>query len=400
MTAGVERDPSGCEEFDRARELLAEFRDEEALDYFELASGRATDACVRASAAAYVAGLLLSAHRPWEVEAWAEIVRENAGRPDLGDFLEAGARLQLDDREGARALLEQVEDPGDPWFPCSVTAARIARAHVAYLDGDIEAARAEVLATFETDRYAPEVWDAFARLCADTDFDPTEAVGFVPDERTFDVITALRNSEPAGVDRIAEVIWARNPGDARVLALVPRFAAKLESIRAMEWSARMRRIGMGRTCPLLARAEDGTVDAMERVRACALVHVAFGDRRARELLERAVPSLSDEQVVPAVLEVLGIAAALADSAVAVGASTPGRSLAIATALFEQGAPHEAYAVLVHGLSMEAAESLTTDDVVRLLPVPVLHGLATEAEDRGDEDVAGILEAVAVVAGDY
>ena len=55
MAASVEGEPSGCEEFDRARELLAEFRDEEALDYFELASGRATDAAVRASAAAFVA---------------------------------------------------------------------------------------------------------------------------------------------------------------------------------------------------------------------------------------------------------------------------------------------------------------------------------------------------------
>ena len=54
-------------------------------------------------------------------------------------------------------------------------------------------------------------------------------------------------------------------------------------------------------------------------------------------------------------------------------------------------------MLVHGLSLEAAESLTTEDVVRLLPVPVLEGLATEAEARGDEDVAGMLEAVAVVA---
>lgn len=399
MGASVDREQSGCDEFDRARELLAEFRDEEALDYFELASGRATDAAVRASAAAFVAGLLLSAHRPWEVEAWAEIVRENAPRPDLGDFLEAGARLQLEDREGARALLERVEDPTDPWFPCSVTAARIARAHIAYLDGDVETARLEVLATFEMDRYAPEVWDAFATLCADTDFDPTEAIAHVPDDRTLEVVTALRNSAPAGVDKIAELIWARNPGDARVLALVPRFAAKLECVRAMEWSARMRRIGMGRTCPLLDRAEDQTVEPMERVRACALVHAAFGDRRARELLERAVPAVPDAVIAPAVLEVLTIAPALADSAVATGASTPDRALAIATALFERGAPHEAYSVLVHGLSMEAAEFLTTDDVVRLLPVPVLHGLAAEAEERGEEDVAGILEAVAVVAGE-
>jgi hypothetical protein len=397
MTASVDREPSGCEEFDRARELLAEFRDEEALDYFELASGRSTDAAVRASAAAFVAGILLSSHRPWEVEAWAEIVRENAARPDLGDFLDAGARLQLDDREGARACLELVEDPTDPWFPCSITAARVARAHLAYLDGETEAARAEVLAAFELDRYAPEVWDAFATFCADTDFDPTEALAHIPDDRTFEIVAALRNSSPDGVDRIAEVIWSRNPGDARVLALVPRFAAKLECVRAMEWSARMRRVGMGRTCPLLARAEDDNVEAIERVRACALAYTAFGDGRARELLERAAPSLSDDEVATAVLEVLGIAPAIADSLVATGASNPGRSLAIATALFEQGAPHEAYSVLVHGLSMEAAEFLTTEDVVGLLPVPVLHGLASEAEAHGDEDVAGILEAVAVVA---
>ena len=54
-------------------------------------------------------------------------------------------------------------------------------------------------------------------------------------------------------------------------------------------------------------------------------------------------------------------------------------------------------MLVHGLSLEAAETLTTDEVVRLLPVPVLEGLAAEAERHGEEDVAGILEAVAVVA---
>jgi len=389
--------PSGCDEFDKARQLLREFRDEEALDYFELASGRATDPAVRASAAAFVAGLLLGSHRPWEVDAWAEIVRENADRPDLGDFLDAAARLQLDDLEGARTVLGRVDDPTDPWFPCSVTAARIARAHVAYLDGDLDEARTVVLAAFEVDRFAPEVWDAFARLCADTDFDPTEVVGFVPDDRTFDVITALRSSAPEGVDRIVELIWARNPGDARVLALVPRFASRLQSVRAMEWSARMRGIGMGRTCPLLARAEDERVDAVERVRACAIAHAAFGDRRARDLLERAVPYLADDDVVEAVLEVWTVAAALADTAVSAGASTPTRSLSIATLLYERGAVREAYAVLVHGLSLEAAEHLTTEEVVRLLPVPVLEGLAAQAEAGGQEDVAGLLEAVAVVA---
>ena len=145
------------------------------------------------------------------------------------------------------------------------------------------------------------------------------------------------------------------------------------------------------------RDRDERVDAVERVRACAIAHAAFGDRRARDLLERAIPSLTDDDVVEAVLEVWTVAAALADTAVSAGATTPTRSLAIAALLYERGAVKEAYAVLVHGLSLEAAEHLTTEEVVRLLPVPVLEGLAALAEERGQDDVAGLLEAVAVVA---
>jgi hypothetical protein len=79
------------------------------------------------------------------------------------------------------------------------------------------------------------------------------------------------------------------------------------------------------------------------------------------------------------------------------ATTPARSMLIASVLFQGGARSEAYAVLVHGLSLESAETLTTDVVVDLMPLPVLEGLAAEAEARGEDDVAGLLEAVAVVA---
>ena len=112
-----------------------------------------------------------------------------------------------------------------------------------------------------------------------------------------------------------------------------------------------------------------------------------------------MPSLPDDDAVLAVLEVWAIAPALVDSVIVAAATTPNRSLAIAASLFDQGAGREAYAVLVHGLSLEAAEDLTTDEVVSLLPVTVLEGLAAEAEEQGDEEVAGILEAVAVVAGE-
>ena len=389
--------PSGDETFDRARTLLARLREEEALDWFQIAADGADDPAIRCSAAAFVAGILLTRGRPWEVSVWAGVVRRNAPRPDLGDLLDAAAHLQLGEVDAARALLDRVTDPTDRWFPASVTSARIARAHVMYLDDAVEAATAEVLAAFDADPFAPDVWDAFARLCAETDFDPTDFVARIPEDRVLEVLASLRASAPAGVDRIAELVWERKLGDPRVLALVPSFAAKLESVRALEWSARIRAAGMGRLCPLIDRAEDRGVEAPERVRAAALAHASFGDGRARAAVVQAAAALTDDELVATLREVWTLAAMLADAVVVAGATTPARALLVAAVLFEGGARREAYAVLVHGLSLESAEALTTEAVVGLLPLPVLEGLAAEAEARGEQDVAGILEAVAVVS---
>jgi hypothetical protein len=375
---------SGDPDFDRARELLRDGRIDEALDWFEIASTGSPDPAVRASSCAYAAGVLLSLGRPWEVPAWAEMLRDAGGSRDLAAVLEASARLQLD-------------APADPWFPCSATTARVIRAHARYLAGDEEQAFTEVMDAGASDPYAPDVWDAIARFCAETDFDPQPLVDALPEDRVLGVLTSLAASYAPGVDRIASIVWERNPGDARVLAIVPRFAARLDSVRALEWSARLRAAGMGRTCPLLARAEDVNVDAADRVRAAALAHASFGDKRAREALERAIAAVPDDELGAAVDEVWVLARGLADSGVVAGATTSRRALRIAAVLYAGGAHDEAYAVLVHGLAMEDAETLVTEDVVSLLPLPALTGLAEIAERRGEDDVAGILEAVAVVA---
>lgn len=390
--------PSGSPDFDRARALLAEARLEEALDWFEVATSTGEAPAVQTSAAAHAAGVLLTLGRPWEVESWAEFIRRGGGSADLADLLEALAHLQLDEPAAALGLLEGIEEPVDPWFPCSATLARIIRAHARYLLEDVDTATREVMEVFATDPYSPDVWDAFARLCAETDFDPTDVVAQVPDDRTLEVLAALRTSEAVGVARIAELIWARAPGDARVLALVPSFAARLDAIDAMEWSGRMRSVGMGRLCPLLARADDAEVAALERARAAALAYASFGDTRSRESLELAVRGLREDELDDALTEIWTIAPALADTVVVATATSSRRSLRIATGLFEGGAPDEAYAVLVHGLSMEDAETLTTEEIVALLPVPVLEAMARTAEERGEDDVAGMLEAVAVAAG--
>ena len=80
--------------------------------------------------------------------------------------------------------------------------------------------------------------------------------------------------------------------------------------------------------------------------------------------------------------------------------TPERSLRIAVTLFQDGACDEAYAVLVHALSLDTGDSLTTELLVELLPLPVLDGLAAAAEARGEHDVAGLLEAVACASAGF
>ena len=141
MTAHDDVTPSGNEAFDRAPTLLARLREEEALDWFQIAADAPTTPRSGRRPRRSSPGSCWPRPAVGGRASWAEVVRENAARPDLGDLLDAAAHLQLGEVDAARTLL----DAGRPtrpirWFPASVTAARIARAHVMYLDGDVDEA--------------------------------------------------------------------------------------------------------------------------------------------------------------------------------------------------------------------------------------------------------------------
>jgi hypothetical protein len=390
-------EPSGSDDFDRARRLLADAREDEALDWFEVASGTATAPEVRASAAAHVAAILLSRGRPWEVSAWADTARANTDQHGLADVLEASALIQLDDLAGARALLEHAAPPADAWFECSPVVVHVMTAHLDYCDGRIDDAREAVLAAFARAPLAADVWDAFARFCAETDFDAATVVDAVDDEQVLHVLASMRSSDPAGVDKIADVLWHRHPNDARVLAAATRFAPHLDAARALEWSVRLRSVGDDTRCPLVARANDTELEPVERLRAAVLAHVSFDDERVRDAVEDAVAALPDDELAGVLDDVRALAPGLADSVVVAGASSARRSLRLVTALWQGDAHDEAYAVLVHGLSGEDAEELDTETFSALVPAPVLEALAEHAAGRGDAEVATILWSVAAWA---
>ena len=264
------------------------------------------------------------------------------------------------------------------------------------MDGNTAQACVKVLEAFELEPLSPDVWDAFARFCGDTDFDPVPLVARIPDDHVLGVLAGLRNSMPEGVDCIVEALWERTPNDARLLAAATRFAPALDAARAFEWSVRLRAVGEYARCPLVAwveprRRPDGTASGR--------------GARLRNLRRRACPrgrrgrgavKAPDDELAKVLDDMRSLAPQLVDSVVVAGATSTVRSLRLATVLWRGDADDEAYAVLVHGLSREDAEQLDTETFAALVPSPVLEALADDAAARGDAEVATILWSIAGV----
>jgi hypothetical protein len=89
-----------------------------------------------------------------------------------------------------------------------------------------------------------------------------------------------------------------------LLAASIRFAPQLNAPRALEWSARLRSIGMLGSCPLVARAAAHDVAPAERVRAGVIAHAAFADPIGAELAIAAAPLVPIEDLGAVLSEVV------------------------------------------------------------------------------------------------
>lgn len=386
---------SGNAEFDRARALLADQREDEALDWFEVAIDAAAAPAVKASAAAHVAALLLGFGRPWEVAGFAATIRARGGSAALADVLEASACVQLGDPLGALQLLGDhgpVPVPSDPWYPCSAAGALATRVRALALSGRTDDAITEVRAGLEIDPNGHELWEAVASLATNGAIDPTGLVALVDREQLVEMFGWLGNSQAAGVDAIADALWQRHPGDVRVLAASALFAWRLDPERALMWTLRLVQAGVTNRAPVLERAELPLVAARDRVEA-AIIGAAVDEPRARRALELAVPGVDDEHLADLLELAIDAETGLADSLVVASATTTQRCLRVAGRLIECGYGKEALAVLVAGLSRPEADDLTAEEFDRLLPEPQRLALASAADCVGDTEVVSILLSV-------
>ena len=386
--------PSGNDDFDIARELVSQHREDEALDRFEVAISSGTDPEVRVSAAAHVAALLLGFGRPWEVGTFSTVVRERDGA--LADYLDAAACIQLDDPDGALAHLGDSGIPAvgsDRWYPSSVAAVRSVRARALAAAGRIGDAGHELDTAIAESPDAPELWESIARIASDPslDFDVAPYVAQLPERALLPVFGWLRGSPLFGVDAIAEACWLRFGATHALLAAVSDFAPHLDNPRALDWTVRIGQAG-GKACPILDRAETVTVPRFERVRAAATGAI-IDEPRGRAALEEAAFGIDDEDIEMLAVEVLAVAPEVADSYVVAVATTTPRCLALAAVLSDHGLVEPALAVLVHGLTLPGADDLDPTQFDLLVPLPARVRLATAAELAGDDEIVSILRSV-------
>ncbi len=202
---------SGCHEFDRARELLGEQREDEALDWFEIAIDATALARVRASAAAHVAALLLGFGRPWEVAAFSTTIRDCGGSAALADMLEAAASVQMGDAAGALRLLGDagapVATPHDEWFPCSAAGAHATRVRALALAGRVDDARRDLHDALRDAPNGHELWETVAWLAAEGLVDAGEYVGHLDSSIVVELFGWLVSAPSDGLDAIAEALW-------------------------------------------------------------------------------------------------------------------------------------------------------------------------------------------------
>lgn len=89
-----------------------------------------------------------------------------------------------------------------------------------------------------------------------------------------------------------EAQWQQCPGSLVVLLRAAVAAPQFSIVRALHWSSRLRAVGLGSACPLVAIGADTSRPHLARLQACAAALGTFRDERAVALARALVSELS------------------------------------------------------------------------------------------------------------
>jgi hypothetical protein len=193
----------------------------------------------------------------------------------------------------------------------------------------------------------------------------------LPEDRLEKVAAALVLVPPMVADQAAEALFRRFGPKPQLLAAAIHFSPMIATQRALEWSARLRQIGMAEPCPLIAQARIDVLEVPARVRAAVTAHAAFGDARGAELALALAPGLHASQLGTSVTEVALLDPPLLQS-FARAAGGPG-----AAGAGPVGSPEERRRAVADALSAQ----IRNEDEAREGAAPTVAQMATLGADR-------------------
>ncbi|MGC8625980.1 MAG: glycosyltransferase [Acidimicrobiales bacterium] len=349
--AALESEPlegqEGMPQLNFARSLAALGRCDEAQPHFEAALALAHEGVQRRTVLLHLTQNLLTLERYVDVLRYTEMFRQASKKTGLVDYLEGVARRRLGQLDDAIGLFERagelVDDNGFA-YPEAMLHAELAAALV---DAGRPADAAEHLVKLVGEGHNVLAMTAALKIFASTGKPPEELAAAMPEDDLDKVGAALLLVPPVVAAPVAEALYARLGPRPALLAAAIRFAPALPVLQALEWSARLRAIGMSSRCPLLSQAQTAVLDTRDRVRAALTAHAAFGDPVAASLALDLAPGVPLAQLAAVLAEVTvldppmtpdfarAVAGPGAPAAGPVG-SPDGRRDAVATALRELG----------------------------------------------------------------
>jgi len=338
----------GVAQMNVGRALAAMGRFGEAQPHFDAALGEVTGGIAQRAALLFSAQNLVALSRFDDVVAQAQRLRDLCEKKGLALYLEGVARRRTGQAAEAVELFLSIDDLSNEdgfIFPRSLLRAELAGS---LLESGRPGEAADQLALLVEDTQDVAIITAALKTFAAAGKSLADLAAVLPENRLEKVAAALILVPPVLADPVAEALYERFGARPQILAAAIRFAPMVPTQRALEWSARLRRIGMTEQCPLIAQARVEILEVPVRIRAAATAHAAFGDERAAQLAIALSAGLLESQLAAAVAEISVLDArllpAFARAAAAAGAPQAGavgspedRRHAVTEALVARGA---------------------------------------------------------------
>jgi glycosyltransferase involved in cell wall biosynthesis/tetratricopeptide (TPR) repeat protein len=367
-TVGDMRGQEGVPELNMGRALSALGRFEEAQPYFDASLAIVGPGVTRRVSLMFDAQNLMSLGRYAEAAEVARQFGDACEKKGLGRYLEGLCYRRLGDPAKAVELLAAVEGlDNEDGFVFAVTLLRAELAG-ALCDLGRFGEAADQLALLVEESSDVHHIRAALKVFAYTGRSLEELAAAMPENRLEKMAAALLLVPPVVADPVAEALFRRFGARPLLLAAAIRFAPMVATQRALEWSARLRQIGMTEPCPLIGQAMIDILEVPVRVRAAVTAHAAFGDERGADLAVALAPGLHHDQLALAVKEVClldpPLVARFCPAAAAPGAPDAGavgseadRRLEVASALEDAGHGELAAQIRKHDGAVAAGPQL-------------------------------------------